>query len=103
MVLNGEEYKAKVVKPDAKIVKLVAKRKGAIGQISFAFIVGNKRVKAISPDGEEASTANANYPITRPLNLVTKGAPQGAAKAFIEWALSEEGQAVIKKRFVAAK
>ena len=101
VVLQGNNYKGKVVKPDAKIVKLVTKKEGAIGQISFAFIIGNNDVKAVQPDGQEASTANPNYPITRPLNLVTKGAPQGEAKKFIDWALSPEGQAVVKKRFVA--
>jgi len=103
VVLKGGEYKAKIVKPDAKIIKIVSKKKGAIGQISFAFISGNSSVKAIKPDGQEASTANPGYPITRPLNLVTKGAPAGDAKAFIDWALSEQGQSVIKKRFVAVK
>lgn len=103
VVLKGGEYKAKIVKPDAKIIRTVAKSKGAIGQISFAFIGGDSGVKAIKPDGQEASTANPNYPITRPLNLVTKGAPAGDAKAFIEWALSAEGQNVVKKRFVAVR
>jgi phosphate transport system substrate-binding protein len=87
------------VKPDAKIIKLVTKQRGAIGQISFAFITSKSKVKAVKPEGEEASSANANYPITRPLNIVTKGAPSGEAKAFIDWALSAEGQAVVKKRF----
>ncbi len=103
VVLHGADYKAKVVKPDAKIVNLVAKKKGAIGQISFAFITGNTKVKAVNPDGQVASTSNPDYPITRPLNIVTKGAPQGEAKSFIDWALSPEGQTVVKKRFVAVK
>ncbi len=79
MVLQGGTYKGKVVKPDAKIIKLVTKQKGAIGQISFAFITSNSKVKAVKPDGEGASTANANHPITLPLNIVTKGAPSGEA------------------------
>ncbi len=103
VVLHGADYKAKVVKPDAKIVQLVAKKKGAIGQISFAFITNNTKVQAVNPDGQTASTNNPDYPITRPLNIVTKGDPQGEAKSFIDWALSPEGQTVVKKRFVAVK
>jgi len=101
VVLQGGDYKGKVVKPDAKIVKLVSSKKGAVGQISFAFIIGNNDVKAIKPDGQEATTANPNYPITRPLNLVTKDAPKGEVKKFIDWALSAEGSSVVQKRFVA--
>ncbi len=99
VVLQGGAYKGKAVKPDAKIIKLVTKQKGAIGQISFAFITSNSKVKTVKPGGEEASSANANYPITRPLNIVTKGAPSGEAKAFIDWALSAEGQTVVKRKF----
>lgn len=103
VVLKGGEYKAKIVKPDAKIINHVSKKKGAIGQISFAFIGGNSSVKAIKPDGQQADTSNPEYPITRPLNLLTMGAPEGDAKAFIDWALSEQGQSIVKKRFVAVK
>lgn len=103
VVLKGGDYKAKVVKPDAKIVRLVSKQEGAIGQISFAFIIGNDAVKPIKPGGQDASVANPNYPITRPLNLVTKGQPTGEAKKFIDWALSPAGQKVVKQRFVGVK
>ncbi len=103
VVLKGNDYKAKIVKPDAKIIRLVSKQEGAIGQISFAFIIGNDAVKAIKPDGQEASVTNSNYPITRPLNLVTKGQPTGEAKKFIDWALSPAGQKVVKQRFVGVK
>lgn len=103
VVLQGKEYKAKIVRPDAKIVRLVSSQKGAIGQISFAFIMGNDKVKPIKPNGQEASVSNSNYPITRPLNIVTKGQPSGAAKDFIDWTLSSEGQKVIKKKFVSVR
>lgn len=73
VVLQGKEYKAKIVRPDAKIIRLVSSQKGAIGQISFASIIGNDKVRPIRPDGQEASVNNSNYPITRPLNIVTKG------------------------------
>ena len=102
-VLQGADYKARVVKPDAKIISLVARKKGAIGQVSFAFIAGNSKVTAIKPDGQDANTTNLEYPITRPLNIVTKGAPSGEIKAFIDWALSPEGQAIVRKKFVSIK
>ena len=92
MVLQGGGYKGKIVKPDAKIVKLVSSKKGGIGQISFAFIVSNSAVNAVQPDGQEVTTANPDYLITRPLNLVAKDTPQGETKKFIDGNLLAEGQ-----------
>lgn len=104
IVLGGEEYKdAEVVTPDAKIVSMVAKDKSAIGQISLAFIVDNKEVKALSVDGQVASLTNAKYPIYRPLYLTTKGDAKGDAKAFIDWAISDAGQQLVKRYFVGAR
>lgn len=100
IILQGAAYKGKVTKPDSKIVRTVGGNKSAIGQISLAFIKGKTDVKAIKPDGQEASVNNPCYPITRPLNLVTKGAPSGEAKKFIDWALSPAGQKVVKINFV---
>ncbi|MDP6344183.1 MAG: phosphate ABC transporter substrate-binding protein [Alphaproteobacteria bacterium] len=100
-VLGGAKYQgAKVVTPDAKMVTTVIRDKGAIGQISFAFLSGKKAVVAVAINGQAATVENPDYPITRPLHLTTKGTPQGEAKAFIAWALSPAGQKVVKQRFV---
>jgi len=102
--MNGAKYHGvKVITPDAKILTKVGREKGAIGQISFAFLAGNKKIKALSVDHQKASLSNPSYPITRPLYLVTKGAPTGAAKGFIDWTLSSAGQKVVKNRFVGVK
>ena len=37
------------------------------------------------------------YPISRPLFLYSRGAPQGAVKAFLDFVLSAGGQAVVRK------
>lgn len=104
VVMQGADYSgSKVMTPDAKIVTTVGREPGAIGQISFAFLKGVDGVKSVNVDGQKASVENANYPITRPLYLTTKGAPSGEAEKFIAWALSSEGQDVVKQRFVGAK
>lgn len=103
VILGEADYAGtKVITPDAKIVTTVARDKGAIGQISFAFLSGNKDVKPLDVDGQKATVENAAYPITRPLNIVTNGAPSGDVAAFLDWALSAEGQKVVKQRFVGA-
>jgi phosphate transport system substrate-binding protein len=53
----------------------------------------------MSVDGQTADVASISsgkYPTFRPLYLMTKGAPTGATKAFLDWLLSEKGQSVIE-------
>ena len=101
VILGEDDYAgAKVVTPDAKIVSTVARDPAAIGQISLAFVQGNAKVAAIAVGGQAASVDNSSYPITRPLFLTTNGTPTPEVQAFLDWALSPEGQAVVKQRFV---
>jgi len=100
-IMDGEAYiGATVVSPDRKILARVIHDRGAIGQLSLAFLKGVKRIGLVSIDGENATFDNPHYPISRPLYLVTPGEPNSEIKAFIDWALSEEGQSVVRKRFV---
>jgi len=104
-VLNGENYgeNVKVATPDATMVTTVAKEVGAIGQISFSFFSDFSNVRPLIIDEQQPSVNNPNYSINRPLFMVTNGAPSGEAKAFLDWLLSHEGQAIVKKRFVGVK
>lgn len=104
-VLKGENYgeNVKVATPDATMVTTVAKDVGGIGQISFSFFSDFSNVRPLIIDGQEPSVNNPNYSINRPLHIVTNGQPSGEAKAFLDWLLSPEGQAVVKKRFVGVK
>lgn len=108
-ILNGMKYSGKriqTIRPDPAILNKVAEDKSGIGQLSFAISMGHPsedKVKKISIDGQTASVNNPNYPVTRPLYLVTKGDPLGPSKAFIDWALSKEGQAIVKKYFVGIR
>lgn len=55
-------------------------------------------VRALAVEGVAATSAavrNGSYPLSRPLNLVTRGVPQGAAKAFIEFVQSSRAREVI--------
>ena len=68
----------------------------AIGFISFGYV--DNTVKALSIDGIEATAENAKsgtYPIVRPLYFLTKEAPTGLVKEFIDFCLSDEGQAIV--------
>ena len=68
----------------------------AIGFISFGYI--DNTVKALSIDGVEATVENAKnetYPIVRPLYFLTKEEPTGLVEQFIDFCLSDEGQAIV--------
>ena len=104
-VLGGRAYggkRIKTIRPDAKIISVISGNPCGVGQLSFSFLDG-ANVKLIHPNGQAPSMNNPDYPITRNLYLVTKGAPKGETKAFIDWTLSPEGQAVVKKHFIGVK
>jgi phosphate transport system substrate-binding protein len=77
-----------------------------IGAIE-GFIAKGTPIKFLSLDGKMPSTASVkdgSWPVTRPLLLVTKGAPTADAKAFIDYMLSDDGQALmVKNSFVGVK
>lgn len=87
---NNEEQTA-VVQSDA-----------AIGMLSNAWL--NKDVKGLNikmTDGKSieptiANIINGTYPITRKLEIVTRGKATGSVKEFIDYILSPEGQKLVE-------
>jgi len=74
----------------------VAGNRHAIGFISFGYV--DDTVKALAIDGVETTKENARngtYPIVRPLYFLTKEAPTGLVKQFMDFCLSAEGQAIV--------
>lgn len=88
---NNEEQTA-IVQSDA-----------AIGMLSNAWL--NNDVKGLSikmNDGTSieptiANIINGTYPITRNLEIVTRGEPTGQLKAFIDYVLGAEGQKFVEE------
>ena len=77
----------------------VAGNKNAIGYVSLGSLDENQ-VKAVLIDGAQATAENVKdgtYKVSRPFNIATKGEPTGLAKDFIDYILSEEGQAVVEE------
>ncbi|MBN2607692.1 MAG: phosphate ABC transporter substrate-binding protein [Candidatus Fermentibacteraceae bacterium] len=69
---------------------------GAIGFLSFGYL--DEQTKPIAIDGAlptEENAASGSYSVVRPLNMITHGQPQGKAKAFLDFVMSEDGQAII--------
>lgn len=79
----------------------------AIGAVSTAApkmdqvkIIKVKDASGNSYAPDRKNVKSGKYPISRPLNLVTKGAPAGNAKAYIDFILSEEGQKLVARKCV---
>ena len=87
---------AEIVNSTSVVLQTVSGNEAAIGYISLGSL--NDTVKALQIDGADATVANVkdgSYKISRPFNIVTKAEVSEAAKAFIDFILSAEGQAVV--------
>jgi len=76
----------------------VAKSEDAIG--FFSLYLADESVKSLQVDGvaaTEENVKNGTYPVARPFNYTYKTEPSGLAKAFVDFTLSDEGQAIIKE------
>ncbi len=82
----------------------VASTRGALSQLSASWADGH-RVFALGiklEDGNLVQPTPENiaahkYPLSRPLFLLTNGEPDGEAKVFVDFILSERGQALVRK------
>lgn len=82
----------------AAIMTSVAGDKDAIGYTSLGSL--NDTVKALAIDNEKPSVANVEsgaYKIVRPFNIITGNNLSDAAKDFITFIMSADGQQVIEK------
>jgi phosphate transport system substrate-binding protein len=82
----------------------VASTRGAMSQLSSSWADG-KTVFALGLTDESGQTieptaatiATHKYPMSRPLFLLTNGEPKDEAKQFVDFMLSEPGQALVRK------
>jgi len=85
---------------NGSVRQLVCDDPYAIGFISLGLVeqAGIKPVKALTLDGIAATQENVinkTYKLFRPFLFVMKEEPQGAAKEYIDYILSEEGQSIL--------
>lgn len=89
---------AEITNSTSVMMTTVAGNVNAIGYVSLGSL--STDVKALLVDGAEATAANVKdgtYKVARPFNIATKGDPEGLAKDFIDFILSDEGQAVVEE------
>jgi phosphate transport system substrate-binding protein len=79
----------------------VASDEYAIGFISFGYV--DNSIKTLTLDGIEPTLETAErgeYPIVRPLHLLTRGEPRGNVKDFIDFCLGPDGQKIVAEDFI---
>ena len=104
-VLKGQDYIGSMqsMPGTAAVVNAIEKDFYGIGYGGAAYGKGIRYVKVkrdASSQGFEPNLENikaGNYPITRYLYMYLKSKPTGEIKKFIDWILSDEGQAVVSK------
>ena len=89
---------AQTTNSTAVMMTTIAGNTAAIGYISLGSL--DDSVKAVTIDGVEATTDNVksgDYKVARPFNIVTNGELSEAAQDFVNFIMSDEGQAVVEE------
>lgn len=108
--LKSNQIRAHVVIGDNQQgIKTVAGNPGAIGYVSIGsaeYEEANGTSIRLLPMGGVAATVanvrNGNFPLSRPLNLVTRGEPGELAQRFIRFAQSDQVDDLIQAQFFVA-
>jgi phosphate transport system substrate-binding protein len=81
------------------VAQAVSKNKNALGYLGIGYV--DKSVKALTVNGiggNEETTLNGKFPISRPLYMFTRGWPTGNALKFINYVLHpQKGQKFVKE------
>ncbi len=101
---NGEKVdktiaSAEITNSTAVMMTSISGNKNGIGYVSLGSL-DDTMVKALAVDGVEANVdniKNGSYKIARPFNIATMGNVSEIAQDFINFILSDEGQAVVEE------
>ena len=76
----------------------------SIGYISFGFL--DDSTAPVTIDGVEPTVDNVknnSYTIARPLNMLTKGAPNELAQVYLDFVLSDAGQTIVAEDYISVE
>jgi len=105
--LDKEDYsaKARLMPATSGIIEAVKQEQGAIGYVGLGYATeAGSAVKPLKVKADDAAPAvepteetvkSGEYGIARALYLYTNGEPEGLAKAYLDFALSEAGQRIV--------
>ncbi len=92
--INKESYQFGTTR---EIIEYVERNEYAIGYGAYGLKGNVKLVKINSIIPNLVNIKNDRYPVTRYLHFYTVDLPKGEVKSFINWVISEKGQAIIEK------
>lgn len=98
-VMNKGNFTSNMLEKNSNgaVHQTVSSTEGAIGYIGLGYL--DENVKAVKINGIDATIANVvanTYPISRALNMFTKGEPTGIALEFLKYLDSNDGQAIVE-------
>lgn len=105
-VLREKEFKlgSRDMHGSKDVVDLVGNTPCAIGYSGLGYATAAVKMPCVSAaqgsacvPPNEATAQDRSYPISRPLLMYTAGAPTGAAKEYLDWILSDEGQCILMR------
>jgi phosphate transport system substrate-binding protein len=107
-VLARDDYRVDIqeMQGNALLCDAVARDKNGVAYVAYGYAAKRDDVKILAVKKDDASAAvrptreavgSMEYPISRYLFCYTDGKPEGAAKAFLAFALSDEGQALVEE------
>jgi len=111
LAMGGEQpvtLTAIVMPSSTAVIRYVAGHVAAIGYASISAVHGlhdaggNEPVKVLRIEGADPAPDTVRtgvYHLTRPLHLATRAAPSEDVRAFVDFALSPAGQAIIGRRY----
>lgn len=102
-VMNDQEYspKALLLPSSQAIFEEARQNSNSIGYVGMGYAQGGVKTLNISKDGGPAvapsieTVQSGEYPVARPLYIYSRKDASLAARDFINWITSEEGQAIV--------
>ena len=94
--------KALLQQSNGQVRTTVASTPNSIGYLSFGFLdnsINGVPINNVQPTVDNVKSGA--YPISRPLNMLTNGEPGPLAKAFLDFILNAEGQAIVAEDYIS--
>lgn len=103
-VMNKEDFVSTQLEKNSNgaVQQTIAQTPGAIGYVGLGYVDDTVKALKIDVDGTAVEPTVANvlnnaYPLSRSLNMFTKGEATGLAKDYIDFILSPEGQKIVEE------
>jgi len=107
-VMRNEDYKSEIqtAGSNASVAKSVEQELWSVGYVGFAFsqatglkVIGiKKEASSAAVFPSPATIGDGSYPLARPLYIYASGKSGDVAMDFLEYALSPEGQRIVREK-----